>query len=64
MPSEVMDCFTAFAMTATFTMTRLFMASEAWQSMNSDCMDCRALACPEFIEGLAVTIPLFKVRVR
>jgi hypothetical protein len=27
-------------------------------------MDCRALACPEFIEGLAVTKALFKVRVR
>jgi len=23
--------------------------------MSLDCMDCRALACPEFIEGLAVT---------
>jgi hypothetical protein len=31
------------------------------QSMTSDCMDCRALACPEFIEGLAVTKFLFKV---
>jgi hypothetical protein len=27
MPSEVMDCFTAFAMTATFAMTGLFMES-------------------------------------
>jgi len=29
MPSEVMDCFTAFAMTATFTMTGLFMERSA-----------------------------------
>jgi hypothetical protein len=35
-----------------------------WRSMPSGCMDCRALACPEFIEGLAVTKALFKVRVR
>jgi hypothetical protein len=34
------------------------------QSMSLDCMDCRALACPEFIEGLAVTKALFKVCVR
>ncbi|MFZ2902586.1 MAG: hypothetical protein WA012_06600 [Rhodoferax sp.] len=34
------------------------------QSMSLDCMDCRALACPEFIEGLAVTKALFKVRAR
>jgi hypothetical protein len=34
MPSEVMDCFTAFAMTATFTMTGLFMESAARQSTN------------------------------
>jgi hypothetical protein len=45
-----MDGFTAFAMTATFTMTGLFMESpsmnsgqaKARQSMTSDCMDCRA----------------------
>jgi hypothetical protein len=29
MQSEVMDCFTAFAMTATFAMTGLFMARRA-----------------------------------
>jgi hypothetical protein len=32
MQSGVMDCFTAFAMTATFTMTGLFMESGARQS--------------------------------
>ncbi|MFZ2903963.1 MAG: hypothetical protein WA012_13735 [Rhodoferax sp.] len=31
--------------------------------MTPGCMDCRALACPEFIEGLAVTMSLFMVRV-
>jgi hypothetical protein len=29
-------------------------ASEARQSMQSEVMDCRALACPEFIEGLSM----------
>jgi len=40
------------------------IANAVKQSMSLDCMDCRALACPEFIEGLAVTKALFKVRVR
>jgi len=32
--------------------------------MTSNCMDCRATACPEPVEGLAVTTSLFKVRMR
>jgi hypothetical protein len=36
------------------------IANAVKQSMTPDCMDCRALACPEFIEGLAVTKALFK----
>jgi hypothetical protein len=43
MQSGDMDCFTAFAMTATFAMTGLFMASVAKQSMTSDCMDRHGL---------------------
>jgi hypothetical protein len=39
MQSEVMDCFTAFAMTATLTMTSLFVESEVKQSMMSNDMD-------------------------
>ncbi|WP_422296963.1 hypothetical protein [Rhodoferax sp.] len=31
------------------------IANAVKQSIFLDCMDCRALACPEFIEGLAVT---------
>jgi exodeoxyribonuclease V beta subunit len=40
-----MDCFTAFAMTATFTMTRLFMERSAatWQSLHFGVMDCFTL---------------------
>jgi hypothetical protein len=52
-----MDCFTAFAMTSLF-MERCIAPR---QSMTSECMDCRALAYPEFIEGLAVTA-FFKAR--
>jgi hypothetical protein len=40
------------------------IANAVKQSMSLDCMDCRALACPEFIEGRAVTKALFKGRVR
>ncbi|MFZ2903711.1 MAG: hypothetical protein WA012_12400 [Rhodoferax sp.] len=36
-------------------MNRHVIANAMKQSMSLDCMDCRALACPEFIEGLAVT---------
>jgi hypothetical protein len=42
------------------SMNRLVIANAVKQSMTPDCMDCRALACPEFIEGLAVTKALFK----
>jgi hypothetical protein len=39
------------------------IANAVKQSMSLDCMGCRALACPEPVEGLAVTKALFKVRV-
>jgi hypothetical protein len=43
MQSEVMDCFTAFAMTATLTMTSLFVESEVKQSMISNDMIAMSL---------------------
>jgi hypothetical protein len=72
---EVMDCFTAFAMTATFAMTSLFMESllhptryrtrtlnltpslraKRGSPCSQEVMDCFTAACPEPVEGFAMT---------
>jgi hypothetical protein len=58
-----MDCRVAalLSMNSRVIVKVAVIANAVKQSMTSDCMDCRALACPEFIEGLAVTKFLFKV---
>jgi hypothetical protein len=66
MPSEGMDCFTAFAMMSLFMESQPYrpgtahgswtvIASEAWRSMYSEVMDCFTAACPEPAEGFAMT---------
>jgi hypothetical protein len=50
-----MDCRTSFAMTIPGHGLPRFARND-----DTGGMDCRALACPEFIEGLAVTKALFK----
>jgi hypothetical protein len=57
MQSGVMDCFTAFAMTGLFMESPSMDSGQAKarQSTPSESMDCFTAACPEPVEGFAMT---------